>query len=100
MPLPGSLTLPGATTYPGSPETLTFNPPYVERAQHELGLRFKLRYGISVYRVAGVWGQSEAPDYTTIVAVADRFYAGGHVHVISNVLAGELIVAGYAAYIT
>lgn len=100
MSFPGSTTYPGNTTYPGSPNELTFTGPYIERGHVEGRLRFKTRYGVSVYRVAGVWAQSESPDYTTVVAVTDRFYAGGHVHIITVDQAAELTAAGFGAYIT
>lgn len=101
MAWPGDL--PGAETFPGDAlptDDRVFNPPYIERPQQECGLRFKTRYGVSVYRVAGVWAQSETPDYATIVAVADRFYAGGHIHTVTAAQVTELVDAGYGSYIT
>lgn len=77
----------------------TFNPPYVERASHDDNLRFKVRHGISVYRISGVWQQQENPPSADHDA-ADRFFLGGHVYIITPAEQAELIAAGYGAYIT
>lgn len=63
------------------------------------GLVGSLPYGLSLWRIDGVWRTGMAPALEDI-AGADRFYSGGRLHVLDDVARAELIDAGFAANIT
>lgn len=58
-----------------------------------------LRYGKAVWRVDGQWDQGLEPS-AQIVAAADRFYAGGRIHTVTETQRDELIAGGFGLYIT
>lgn len=63
------------------------------------GLLATQSYGISVWRVGGVWQSGQTPSADQ-VAGADRFYGGGRIHPLTSAERSDLIAAGYGAYIT
>jgi hypothetical protein len=100
-PYPGGLLFPAEDLYPGPVFRYVFRPPTQERAFHLAGrgLFGTSSWGLSVWRIDGVWHQGFMPT-ADVVAAADRFYSGGGIHPLNASEASDLIAAGYGPYIT
>lgn len=107
MPYPSATLYPGARTFPGVPPAVDpsvrswlFQTPVEHlRFRMEGNLFATAPYGLSVWRIGGVWAQGMAPAPAT-VAAADRFYRGGYAHRITPTEAQELSAAGYTDSLT
>ncbi len=74
---------------------LRFTPPYViYNHQIEGALIGSLHYGVSLFRIDGVWYTAEYPTVAQ-EAAADVFYRGGHVAYLTQEEAEELEAEGY-----
>lgn len=101
---PGAGTFPSGSLFPGEqPATsVTFRTPTQDVYFHLVpGTRLVgvHSYGLSVWRIGGVWSQGLTPDAAT-VAAADRFYGGGRIHSLTADERADLIAGGYGAYIS
>lgn len=74
---------------------LRFTPPYViYNHQIEGALIASLHYGVSLFRIDGVWYTAEYPTVAQ-EAAADVFYRGGHVAYLTQEEAEDLEAEGY-----
>lgn len=74
-----------------------FLPPSIDEGPLGLGrlfYRMKLGRGISVLKIDGVYYEIRTPSQDEI-ALADIFYQGGNVHIVSDSEAVDLTNAGY-----
>ena len=82
--------------------TYTFITPYVKEGPAGTGRlfeRYSLNRGVSVYRNNGVWHEDRYLSEDEITQY-DRFYLGGHNHIVSQSEANELIAAGYEVVVS
>jgi hypothetical protein len=74
---------------------LRFTPPYLIR-NHQIagGLIGSLHFGISIFRIDGVWYAEEFPSVEQ-ETTADVFYRGGHIATVTEEEAADLEAEGY-----
>lgn len=98
--VPGINTFPGTSLFPSpdlwpSSGTWLFTPPSVQRYVPVLPpVMALMNFGLAVLRINGQWVETEYPSEQQVTA-ADRYYEGGHIHMVGPDEAAELAAAGY-----
>lgn len=97
---PDPTVFPGAVLFPGLQTIWRFSTPtqevYVRLAGR--GLIGSYQQGLTVYRVDGQWRTKLSPGFDEL-SRADRSYAGGYLHTLTDDQRDELIAGGFGDYI-
>jgi len=79
-----------------------FIPPVLEYGPaggNWLFYRYKLKHGVTVYKVGSSWYEEEYPSQDDL-DVADAVYLGGHEHPVTQAEKTDLEAAGYSVITT